>query len=68
MFLGGGRDDGVRVAPECHVRNQARYPVVLTQNEVLNEVPNHPIPVREGSWGREGEGRGGAGRGRINLI
>jgi hypothetical protein len=41
-----------------HVKNQARYPLVLTQNEVLNEVPNHPTPVREGS--------GGAGRGRIN--
>jgi hypothetical protein len=36
--------------------NQARYPVVLTQNEVLNEVPNHSTPVREG---RGGKGVGG---------
>jgi len=53
---------GSGVGPECHVKNQGRYPVVLTQNEVLNEVPNHRTPVREGSGGRGGV----VGRGRIN--
>ncbi len=47
---------GSGVGPECHVKNQGRYPVVLTQNEVLNEVPNHPTSCERGKWGK---GRGG---------